>query len=309
MPFIADTTAGPSTRDNEPGSTFMPTSTVSAGTGVPSNTINLEKEEMLFNHTLELFNSGICPELENLPEQNYAELRPCCKTAYERLQVDKLASINLCVGTASSKNLWEESRRYRITGSRCYEVFTSGQKKDVDWSIKASRYFWPKKFSTSATRHGITNEPHARELYARHFQLNVVEFGLVVNPIHPWLGYSPDGVVFEGDKPTKLIEIKCPVDGGKKGAAELIDQCSFLNVGLQGEVVLKEKHKYYGQVQLGMALLNVLMCDLVIYCPFDSSLAIVPVQYNPLFTKKMLVKLKKDYFQNMQHQICIKEMV
>ena len=38
----------------------------------------------------------------------------------------------------------------------------------------------------------------------------VQECGLLVVVKQPWIAFSPDGVIFENNLPTKLLEIKCP---------------------------------------------------------------------------------------------------
>lgn len=37
--------------------------------------------------------------------------------------------------------------------------------------------------------------------------------GLIISQEFPWLGFSPDGVIFEENIPVKLVEIKCPYIG------------------------------------------------------------------------------------------------
>ena len=34
--------------------------------------------------------------------------------------------------------------------------------------------------------------------------------GFMISPIWPWLGCSPDGIIFESDIPVGRLEIKCP---------------------------------------------------------------------------------------------------
>ncbi|KAH6926655.1 hypothetical protein HPB50_020879 [Hyalomma asiaticum] len=53
---------------------------------------------------------------------------------------------------------------------------------------------------------------------AKHKTLS--RLGLVVVPEVPWLGYSPDGVIIQGNKRI-LVEVKCPVLGQEQSIAEL----------------------------------------------------------------------------------------
>src|SRR5436190_3343406 len=104
----------------------------------------------------------------------------------------------------------------------------------------------------------------------------LVECGLIVSKDNPWLGYSPDGIVFENNKPFKLIEIKCPYEGKKKGINEVINSIKWLTKE-NDQLSLKKHHSYYAQVQIGMAVLNLPLTDFVIYTPFDKGLKILSI--------------------------------
>lgn len=119
-------------------------------------------------------------------------------------------TFKVCIDTCKDKTLWRQERLHRITGSRCYELFTY---MGTDWLNKIQKYFNPKPFQTKATRHGLQYESAARDLYAKHCNLTIVQTGLVVCHNNPWLAFSPDGVIFENRYPTKLLEIKCPYKG------------------------------------------------------------------------------------------------
>lgn len=71
-----------------------------------------------------------------------------------------------------------------------------------------------------------------------------------------------------------------------------------------GRYQLKKKHKYYGQIQLGLAILNLPICYLVLYSSFDRSLEIITVKFNYEFTKNMLFRVKHNFFEKMIHVIC-----
>lgn len=79
--------------------------------------------------------------------------------------------------------------------------------------------------------------------------------------------------------------------------------CSFIKEE-NGQYYLKEKHAYYGQVQLGLSMLNFKKCFLILYASFDESLLIIEVRFSYEFSKKMLEKIKQNYFSKMLHVIC-----
>lgn len=95
-------------------------------------------------------------------------------------------------------------------GSRCYSIFTY---KQTDWKKKSINYFHPKGFTNKFVQHGITHEKEALALYQRNLGYDVVVPGFIICKKYPWLGYSPDGIIFKEGKPLRLLEIKCPFAG------------------------------------------------------------------------------------------------
>ncbi|XP_012060114.1 PREDICTED: uncharacterized protein LOC105623327 [Atta cephalotes] len=72
---------------------------------------------------------------------------------------------------------------------------------------------------------------------------------------NPWVAYSSD-VIFEDEKLSELLEIKCPF----KGKITTIYNRNR-----------KKKHRYYGQVQLRMIIINVKKNFFVMYASFDKT--------------------------------------
>ncbi|KAJ8679722.1 hypothetical protein QAD02_015509 [Eretmocerus hayati] len=72
-------------------------------------------------------------------------------------------------------------------------------------------------------------------------------------------------------------------------------------------VVLREKNKYYGQVQLGMAILNVENCKFVLYSSFDKNIFVIDVPKDRLFIVNMLRRLKQLYYAHILPEICFLE--
>ncbi|KAF5274171.1 hypothetical protein FQR65_LT17061 [Abscondita terminalis] len=79
------------------------------------------------------------------------------------------------------------------------------------------------------------------------------------------------GIVFEGNIPVGLLEIKCPYLGSTNTIGDVAPQLKYLFV--EDEMYcLKKNHKYYAQIQLGMAILNLNNCYFTLYCSFDKSM-------------------------------------
>lgn len=106
-------------------------------------------------------------------------------------------------------------------------------------------------------------ETGALKDYAVLKNLNLTKCGLVIHPDAPWLGASPDGLVYDPlERPSfGLVEMKCP------NAQSYVD-CKFLKVA-QGIHKLKESHCYYWQVQGQLLVTGMQWCDFVICAQDD----------------------------------------
>lgn len=242
--------------------------------------------------------------LQNLSDYTF-QLKDCCKKMYSELStyLNYIKEKSL-----TDQTYWKEVRQFRITGSRCYSIFTYNQniKTDSDWKKKSSHYFWPKSFISKFTQHGIKFENHVRELYAKMSGQNISQCGFLTSENEKWLGYSPDGIILDSKNyPSKVLEIKCPFKGATLDITELMDNLNYITKFDDGTYHLKKKHAYYGQVQLGMVMLNVSKCDFVIYSSFSESYINLEILFDTDFTKKMLISLKNAYFTKMLHNICI----
>lgn len=116
--------------------------------------------------------------------------------------------------------------------------------------------------------------------------------------------YSPDGIIIKNDKPVALLEIKCPFVGKTANIENTVN--SQINKCLQRKkenIVLKRKHQYYGQVQLGMAVLNLKFTYFVICSSFDKECYTLKIERNDDFIFLMLNKLKKVYYGKMLHKV------
>lgn len=231
-------------------------------------------------------------------------LQDCCKKTISRLDKNVL---DICVKSFEYYSVWQKERQFRITGSNSYALFTYQKNIKPDWKTKSLKYFYPKPINNCYVVHGIDNEPLARKAYEKSISMKVIECGLVVSRNNSWLGYSPDGIVFENDKPIKLIEIKCPYIGKKTCLIEVLNTLKYLVKENNGQFTLKTNHFYYAQVQIGMAVLNLPATDFIIYASFDNKFITISINNDEDYAKKLLFSLKKTYFNIMIHHVCEKE--
>lgn len=59
--------------------------------------------------------------------------------------------------------------------------------------------------------------------------VEVTQCGLIVSKLNPWLGCSPDRVIFKNNKPNKILERKCRTEG-KKSVDDTIKRIKRLEV-------------------------------------------------------------------------------
>lgn len=231
-------------------------------------------------------------------------LKECCDKTYSEIDsnVEYIREKSL-----TNKLYWSSIRQFKITGSRCYSIFTYCQKpkSDEQWETKANNYFWPKQFSSKSTNHGIEFENIARDLYSQKTGQKVYKSGFITSSTEKWLGYSPDGLLVDANNyPSKLIEIKCPFKGKTLNINELMSNLTYIKKTKDGMYYLKTKHAYYNQVQLGMVMLNINKCDFIVYSSFDHNYSSIEVPLDEDYTKILLEKLKSVYFSKMLHVIC-----
>ncbi|XP_028131157.2 uncharacterized protein LOC114326897 isoform X2 [Diabrotica virgifera virgifera] len=205
-------------------------------------------------------------------------------------------AVDLCSKTLGQSNeLWKHQRKLRITGSICYNLYTfhKNRHNDSEWFEKINKILYSSFTGNQATLYGVKTEHLAKEKYSAIFNNKIENVGLVVNPKLPWLGFSPDGIVYKDC----LIEIKCPVIGQKITAAEAAKTMKCFAGEFPQEFHLKSSHQYYGQIQLGMFLLNLSKCHFCVYSSFDDSISVIEIPYDEEFVGEMINALKLVYFK------------
>lgn len=232
----------------------------------------------------------------------------CCSRTYKH-KFWKDSAENIFCSPQNSVS-WHQHRQFRITGSRCYSLFTASNNKKTDWEKKSQLYFWPKNFESEFTKLGHLGEKLCKPIYEDYCKEKGCTFvgdsGLIVNSLNPWLGYSPDGLVFKDEEIERIVEIKTVKAGKTKHIDEVLPTCKFLNKEKDG-YILKRKHQYYGQVTLGMVMTGATKCDFITFCVYDSSMAIEEIDLDPEFARTFISTLKHTFFSKMLHNICLSE--
>nr|XP_046168876.1 uncharacterized protein LOC124004129 [Oncorhynchus gorbuscha] len=158
----------------------------------------------------------------------------------------------------SSSPEWHQLRKMRITSSRFREVCHVRGETSAD--RRAERMF---KGSGVEMKRGLAMEPVAVQEYCTLKNVNFFPCGFVVHPDAPWLGSSPDEIIFDPSVRPHfgLLEVKCP------NVQSYVD-CLYLRIQ-NGELKLKRFHAYYWQVQGQILLTGCSWCDFVICAQED----------------------------------------
>lgn len=153
-------------------------------------------------------------------------------------------------------------------------------------------YFKPKP-ETKNMKIGRDQEKNALENYARNSPDPLIRLGLIVHPTCPWLGCSPDGYV---DVATKtVIEVKTLINEKNDQFQIALNKVSYLKFS-NGKFVLKEKHKYYAQIQVNMFLLRCGVGHLVVYNYKTDEIKVIVVALDDSFVNKLVSVLQQVYF-------------
>ena len=148
----------------------------------------------------------------------------------------------------------------RLTSSRFCEVcHVRGHSSAVNLAERIRKG----GVQTALMKRGLALEPVAIQEYARIKNVSYWPSGCVIHPDAPWLGSSPDGVVFDPTEapPFGLVEVKCPY------VKSNVD-CGLLHMQ-SGALRLKSGHSYYWQVQGQLLITGMQWCDFVVFAEED----------------------------------------
>lgn len=258
---------------------------------------NYEQEVNQF--FLDLFDRTPCYEYDHVLFELNAKFlsKDLADFFNEYVKVSPIKSLQICMMTLFQNNAsWQYERRLRIGGSNCYGLYTYTKNANPDWEKKIKNLLHSMFKGNAATRYGHDCEPKARLAYELKMMCHIILLGSVICTNACWLSFSPDGFCIINGKPI-LIEIKSPELGKTLTSSELVKKCPFLVQNGGDSFKLKEKHQYYGQVQLGMQLLQVNMCHLVVYASLDNSVTIIEVEKNEEFLSTFIPALSHVYYE------------
>lgn len=202
---------------------------------------------------------------------------------------------------------WYNFRKQRLTASNFGRVLAR-EKKPSEAFLRS--LFQPKDLSkVESIKHGKQHESLARSIYSRKMQkrfnkfFTVYESGLVINPLFPYLGGSPDGKVFDPSEKNHfgLLEIKCPFKWRDKSLDEACQDPTFHCQAENGKFYLKRVHVdgNYAQVQGQLLLTGLKWCDFVVYLNVSRCINVERIYLDHDYCEQtLLLKLKEFYFDH-----------
>jgi len=176
---------------------------------------------------------------------------------------------NDCSAIEKSTKLQSESKDWfmyrsgRITASRAKDI-CSVKSYDSNISLlKTICYPLTKPFKNAATEWSKIHEVDGRNAYIEklkndHINFSFTNSGLVINPICPYLGASPDGIINCDCCGKGCLEIKCPYSLTEDN-----------RIGSMTYGKLNKNHQYYYQVQTQLLMCGVTYGDFVVWSMYE----------------------------------------
>ena len=124
--------------------------------------------------------------------------------------------------------------------------------------------FDKKPFTSAPTSYGQANEKTAKQMYIKKSGNHIHDVGLVINPIFPFLGATPDAKVCE-NAITGIIEIKCPYSVRDSSIEEACEKRDFFLERSGSIFQLKRTHNHWFQVQGQLLITGAPFCDFVTF--------------------------------------------
>ncbi|XP_032234254.2 uncharacterized protein LOC5509403 [Nematostella vectensis] len=129
-------------------------------------------------------------------------------------------------------SVWFQERWFRITASTCKEIVNLSLFENKDgykqrlFNWLENKFWFKKSLTTPDMLYGIEEEPKAIVLYEKCRNATVNESGLWVHADFPYLGASPDGLIFVDGKLDGIVEVKCLKILKTRTVKQLLDAAS-----------------------------------------------------------------------------------
>lgn len=231
-------------------------------------------------------------------ELEYHELLEVCEEVKVDITNEMALAIERETRLQSNSKLWFKYRAGRVTASRMKAVCHTDPTNPSQSLVKAICYPEMFCFTSKQTAWGCRHEKSAREIYTKkvkgeHTNLSVCVSGLLINHNWPFIGASPDGIIFCDCCGKGTLEIKCPYCHKGESITSAVSDSQFcLQTSSDGTLHLKHKHSYYYQVQTQLFVSDLEYCDFCV-CTFaedDTDLHIERIHKDQSFWDSCVAK-------------------
>ena len=186
--------------------------------------------------------------------------------------LNKISEIEICTRGQSENECWFTYRKGVISGSKGHEVKTKMQKLQKNGRESVNLWQVFQKISgltfinpnIPALKYGRAMEENAvnefyNQLSKSHRNAKLLECGLFLDRDNPYIGASPDRMVTCECCPNACLEVKCPYSINYTSPGDPSVHLPYLKQ-IDGNVTLNDRHKYYTQCQMQMAVTGCSLC-------------------------------------------------
>lgn len=217
------------------------------------------------------------------------------KDLEDKLSVTKEQQIAIEESTRgqSDNPAWYAARKGRLTASNFYQVHTRMETRkkclNTDMAPLVRSLLNPRNLASllpiqkGRELESVALEKFGDEMRATHDNICISTCGLFIDTARPFIGASPDGLVECSCHGKAIIEIKCP--------STEIKNLSYLDK----DGALKQKCRYFGQIQGQMHVTGLSLAYLYIYS--DTETRLLQVRHDPVFCHKLMRNLEMFFRQ------------
>ena len=230
-----------------------------------------------------------------------AEYHQQVKAHFKRKDISEIEKLTR---GQNNNEQWFAFRKGVITGSRTHEVktkmtkFTEGDGSSTNlWSLfKVSGRTFVNP-NIPALKYGREMEINAVNEFQKmhaisHKNIKVEQCGLFLLPEKPFIGCSPEGIVFCCCGKS-CLKIKCPYSINCASPTDPRVTLSYRLKGKDDKVALNRNHQYYTQCQMQMAVTGTNICHFFVWTPHGHYHE--KIEFNLKFWENIVPKFEKFY--------------
>ena len=209
------------------------------------------------------------------------------KQLYSRREIDMIERRTR--GQADNPS-WFYYRKAIITGTITKRVSNAVKRGESNETLnKAITKLYSSSLNYPALVYGRENECNGvmafiKNIKSKHHNLMVTQAGLKLDPIHPFIGASVDGIITCSCCEPAILEVKCPYSIRDNCVATHGHNLQYLTETLE----LKKNHTYYYQLQTYLGIYGYSKGYFCVWTPRD--VLILEIAFN----KDFWCSLKKD---------------